>query len=407
MPIVIDPQFSVYRLVERVEAQGTLLRHRRTMSLVSYEIENATLVGGVQTRIFAGFQRFSKFLPQLARYEQIASQSESIYIFGIPDVQPPAIPNITYVPLSSDDQLANEWFVISYGHEYCSALATKEVTRIADPDGARLFKGVWTFDLEMVSILEDWLTNSVDARPLSFREEEIDYRRHIQLMSQSMGRIMTKLAPKDGQPDEILQGELRTALKEELNPALTVISAMSGEQGQEREAVILYAGLRNFSHLASTMWTRDLANKIIDPFLKTVSNAVYGHGGIVDKLLGDRVVAVFEMNDSDAADRALAAAKEIIAISGRMPLGIGISQGPVLVRTFGSDQFQEQTIIGDAVNTAQYLSQMENLISLSDSVYKYLTTTDGLVVQGRIMGETESLDVYFYQQPVQSEVFGA
>jgi DICT domain-containing protein len=110
MPINIDPQFSVFRLVQRVQAQNTPLRHRRTMSQVSYEIENATLADSARNRIFSGFQYMSKFTPQVKRYTQMAAKAEAVYVFGVPDVEPPAIANVTYVPLSPKDQLAKECF---------------------------------------------------------------------------------------------------------------------------------------------------------------------------------------------------------------------------------------------------------------------------------------------------------
>jgi DICT domain-containing protein len=162
----VDPTFSAYSLIRRTEQQSILLNHRRTMSLSSTEIENATLRDGAATRIFAGFQRLGKFLPQVKRYEQIAARAESVTVFGVADVTPPLIPNLTYIPLSPSDQLAREWFVISHGDGYSSGLATEEVSEIDDRDDQRQLKGIWTFDAEkIVSIMHDWLTSPVDARP--------------------------------------------------------------------------------------------------------------------------------------------------------------------------------------------------------------------------------------------------
>src|SRR5689334_15527417 len=149
MPVSIDPAFSIYKLVDRLKNQNTILRHRQSMSEVSYEIENATLLDGAHTRIFAGFQRMSKFVPQIPRYTKMALQAESVYVFGIPDTELPSIPNITYVPLEATDQLAKEWFLVSYGIDYASALATQELTRIDDPDEQRQFNGVWTFNVSL------------------------------------------------------------------------------------------------------------------------------------------------------------------------------------------------------------------------------------------------------------------
>lgn len=104
----VDPTFSVYHLIERIEQQSILLNHRRTMSLISYEIENATLIDHVSTRPFAGFQYFSKFLPQAKRYQRLAALSQSVYVFGVPDVEPPELPKVEYIRLTTTDQLAKE-----------------------------------------------------------------------------------------------------------------------------------------------------------------------------------------------------------------------------------------------------------------------------------------------------------
>ncbi len=193
MSIVIDPDFSVYWLVQRQQQANLLLNHRRTMSITSYEIENATLLDGARTRIFAGFQYLSKFLPQMQRYRRIAERAQLVYVFGVPDIAPPPIANITYVPLRPEDQLAKEWFLLSFGRNYFSALATEEQTHFTDPDHQRVFKGVWTFDLPMVQLVHDWLSSALDLPPLILSEAEIDLRGQLYLLNRSTTRLIERL----------------------------------------------------------------------------------------------------------------------------------------------------------------------------------------------------------------------
>ncbi len=166
MSITIDPTFSVYRLLQRINQEPVVLRSRPVMTHISYTIEDATRVNTARNRIFAGFQRFSKVLPQIHRYQQIAAYAESVYIFGVPDVEPPAIEKVTYVPLLEADFLSKEWFVISAGPTFSSALCSNELTHINDPDSQRQFEGLWTFNKEMVDILQGWLSSAVDAQEL-------------------------------------------------------------------------------------------------------------------------------------------------------------------------------------------------------------------------------------------------
>lgn len=214
MPFAIDSQFSVFHLVERIESRSNLLNHRRTMSLVSYEIENATLIDGARTRIFSGFQYFSKFTPQLERYRRLAQRAESIYVFGVPDVELPSIPNLTFVPLSPGDQLSKEWFLISYGVDFFSALATEELTPISDPDPQRMFKGIWTFDVSLVSILADWLTSTVGAHTLIIGSDGHNFVRQVELMAHGINRLTAKMAMLQSSPfQRQIHAEVNTAIQ--------------------------------------------------------------------------------------------------------------------------------------------------------------------------------------------------
>jgi len=207
----VDPAFSVYHLVERMQQQTVLFNHRRTMSLISYEIENATLIDAVRVRVFAGFQYYSKFMPQVKRYEKLAMRAESVYVFGVPDVQPPTIPNLHYIPLTTADQLAKEWFLIAHGVDYSSALATEEVSRFTDPDEQRQFKGIWTFDVAIVTIMHDWLTSLVDARPFIEAANRHDQERHRALIGTSLRRLNTTIGTLN--PAATTHSELDNAVK--------------------------------------------------------------------------------------------------------------------------------------------------------------------------------------------------
>lgn len=54
------------------------------------------------------------------------------------------------------DHLVKEWFLISNAPACYSALATEASTHVDDPDHLRLIEGVWTFDLQTVSIPRNW-----------------------------------------------------------------------------------------------------------------------------------------------------------------------------------------------------------------------------------------------------------
>ena len=222
----IDPNFSVYGLVDRTRQDSAEMNHRITMTVISNEIENATLLDNADNIIFSGFQRMSRFLPQVERYRQIAQRAEAVYVFGVPDVTPPPIENITYVPLKENQQLFKEWFLVSYGQDYFSALATEELTHIDDPDPDRIFKGVWTFELDLVHILFEWLSATTDRRPEMLPEDGHNLKRQAELMNNSIGRMSLRVMNKEY--NDTVRQELNTIVGHGVNPALKALRGQLG-----------------------------------------------------------------------------------------------------------------------------------------------------------------------------------
>jgi|GEM_PF-526757 len=379
--ITVDSSFSLYDLVERVQKESTVLNHRRTMTIISYEIENATLVDNAETWIFSGFQRLSKFKPQMERYRRIAQNATRIFVFGVDDYMPEPIPNIIYVPLKETDRLAKEWFLVSYGKDYYSALATEELTDFFDPDETRVFKGLWTFDLNIVSILYEWLVGTVGERLEIVEPNEHNYSRQVQLMSSSMGRLMARIM-QDKEDGHIIQGQLKSLVKNDLSPAIHSLTdeELQKTEPDEHECVMLFSDMRQFSSLAEKLNVKELVRDIVNPHLDIVTQLVYQHGGVVDKFLGDGVLAVFGMDNPSPQD-AQHAVDAAIAILDKLkkeypavpPVGIGISAGNVIVSELGNQYHSERTVIGDAVNVSQRLSSLGvGDIWMTDTVYDKL-----------------------------------
>jgi len=218
----IPSEFSVYALTKHSPRDLSIVNGRRTMNIISNQIENSTLIDGAETVIFSAFQRFSKFKPQMKRYRQLAKMAKHIYVFGVPDVELPVIQNITFVPLKETDQLAKEWFLISYGPDYFSALATEEETHIDDPDNKRKFKGAWSFDIAVVSMLYDWLGQAVNMTGFENPREQANHTRQAQLVSNIIGRLSVRLLD-DNPKDRESHSEIQRIIKTGLYPLLTYL----------------------------------------------------------------------------------------------------------------------------------------------------------------------------------------
>ncbi len=135
--------------------------------------------------------------------------------------------------------------------------------------------------------------------------------------------------------------------------------------GEERAVTILFADLRGFTTLSEKMPPRDLLT-LLNRYLDRMSAAIEAQGGVIDKFIGDAIMALFgaPVAQGDAADRAIAAAIAMehalvalnaeLAAEGRAPLaiGVGINTARVVAGNIGSHRRLNYSVIGDGVNLA-------------------------------------------------------
>jgi adenylate cyclase len=113
---------------------------------------------------------------------------------------------------------------------------------------------------------------------------------------------------------------------------------------------VAFVDIRGFTTFADRATAREAVDHL-NGFFELVVPVVEHHGGSVNKLLGDGLLAVFSM--SDHADRALAASFGMLAaVDGRYRLGIGLNSGLVLVGTIGGGGHCETGVVGDPVNVS-------------------------------------------------------
>ena len=126
--------------------------------------------------------------------------------------------------------------------------------------------------------------------------------------------------------------------------------------GAEIEITALFADIRGSTGLAETMSPSDYS-AAVSAYVRTASRAVREPGGLVDKLLGDGVMALFIPGfvGGDHATKAVDAARQILR-EVQVPVGIGIHTGPAWVGFVGGvNDVLDFTALGDAVNVASRL----------------------------------------------------
>jgi adenylate cyclase len=121
---------------------------------------------------------------------------------------------------------------------------------------------------------------------------------------------------------------------------------------------ILFVDIRGFTAFADRSTAREAVD-YLNEFFAVVVPVVAAHGGQVNKLLGDGLLAVFGAPEPvpDHADRGLAAATDLLAaveetLGDRCRIGVGVNSGLVLVGTIGAGEVVELGLVGDPVNVA-------------------------------------------------------
>ena len=196
-----------------------------------------------------------------------------------------------------------------------------------------------------------------------------DYERRIELdrvdelgqLATAFNNMSVGLAERD---------RVRDLLDKNVSPEVAAQLMRDGAAlgGEEREVTILFADLRNFTTMSETFSPRDLV-QLLNRYLDRMSAEIESRGGVIDKFIGDAIMALFgaPLDQTDAADRAIAAALAMerallqlnaeLAAEGKTPLGIGvgINTDRVIAGNIGSHRRLNYSVIGDGVNVAARL----------------------------------------------------
>jgi len=138
--------------------------------------------------------------------------------------------------------------------------------------------------------------------------------------------------------------------------------------GEEREVTILFSDIRNFTTLCDGQSSKFILT-LLNRYLTRMSSIIESYGGVIDKYIGDAIMALFgaPLQHEDDVDRALNTAIDMclaleefnleLKHDGLPPLGIGIgvNTGMVTAGNMGSVKRLNYTVIGDGVNVASRL----------------------------------------------------
>jgi adenylate cyclase len=155
--------------------------------------------------------------------------------------------------------------------------------------------------------------------------------------------------------------------------------ALAGADGQRRTMTVLFCDMKGFTRLSEGVTPQGLV-KIMNRYLSTMSEPIHAHRGIIDKYVGDAIMAYWGppfIDEAEQADAACLAALDMVgrvadmvkelpellgvrAIAADCDIRIGIATGEALVGSIGSAFMMSYTVMGATVNLASRLEGANN-----------------------------------------------
>lgn len=123
----------------------------------------------------------------------------------------------------------------------------------------------------------------------------------------------------------------------------------------QSEMTVLFVDLRAFTARAEQL-DPPSTFEFLNGFFATIVPAIHEHRGVVDKYLGDGLMAVFPESPVHAVRAALAILERARARA--TPCGVGIHAGPVTLGLVGADERIESTVVSDTVNVAARVERL-------------------------------------------------
>jgi adenylate cyclase len=217
-------------------------------------------------------------------------------------------------------------------------------------------------------------TREVEAGHLD-RSIEVITRDEIGQLSAAFNRMIEQLRHKE---------RIRETFGRYIDPrvveGLINQPKLAAAEGQRRVMTIMFCDMKGFTTLSEGMTPQGLV-KVMNRYLSTMSEPIRRHGGVIDKYIGDAIMAYWGppfVEETDEGQFACLAAGEMLkriaplreevtellgvrVIPTECDVRIGLATGEALVGSIGSEIMMNYTVMGDTVNLAARLEAANKL----------------------------------------------
>jgi class 3 adenylate cyclase len=191
------------------------------------------------------------------------------------------------------------------------------------------------------------------------------------------------------------------------------------EHAERRTLTVFFSDIKDFTGISEQLTASSVVN-LLNSYFGAVASVIHAHNGFIDKYIGDGVMAFwippFSAGDAHASDACLAALAQQEAMGAlraqlpeitgmrrnppKLTIRMGIATGEAIVGTIGASAARSYTVIGDTVNLASRLEDINKVygssVILSEETYRLSQN----VVEAReldlvtVPGKTEPVRIY-------------
>jgi len=173
--------------------------------------------------------------------------------------------------------------------------------------------------------------------------------------------------------------------------------------GEKRYCTFLFTDVRGFTAMSERLEPEEVT-KIMNRALTIQQEAVQKHGGMVDKYIGDAMMAIFnapldlEEHEHKAVLTAIEIQKNIKEADIGVEIGVGVNTGYAVIGNMGSASRFDYTAIGDAVNTAARFESATKQVGvdliIGESTKQNCKIKLNLLKPIEVKGKSKSLEIY-------------
>ena len=217
-------------------------------------------------------------------------------------------------------------------------------------------------ELKEIAVDFNTLVNRLNRAHHDIQEQSIQLLRYADDLSVSYERL---------KKEEKLRNHLSRYIDEDLVNRIINTDGELIQKNQRKTITVMFADIRSFTSITEKMEPEDVVT-MLNEYFSIMVDIVFANNGMLDKFVGDQIMAVFghmtgeKEGIKDALETAIAIQQAVVSLMRKrtkkgltaFTVGIGINTGSAIIGHVGSGNRMDYTVIGDTVNMAAKLEKL-------------------------------------------------